>query len=72
VIVRAGDTEGDCERAAHAGLPSEASGYFSRLLAIWRQAAYAGSETESQTIDELCRDWALYFSQSGSGQKAQL
>jgi hypothetical protein len=71
VIVRAGDTEGDCERAAQAGLPSEASGYFSRLLAIWRQAAYAGSETESQTIDELCRDWALYFSQSGSAQRAQ-
>lgn len=71
VIVRAGDTEGDCERAAQAGLPSEASGYFSRLLAIWRQAAYAGSETKSQTIDELCRDWALYFSQSGSAQKAQ-
>ena len=71
VIVRAGDTEGDCERAAQAGLPSEASGYFSRLLAIWRQAAYAGSATESQTIEELCRDWALYFSQSGSGQGVQ-
>jgi len=71
VVVRAGDTEGDCERAAQAGLPSEASGYFSRLLEIWRQAAYAGSETESQTIDELCHDWSLYFSQPGSGQRAQ-
>jgi hypothetical protein len=76
VIVRAGDTEGDCERAAQAGLPREASGYFSRLLAIWRQAAYAGSETESQTVDELCRDWTLYFVRSdyfasGPGQQAQ-
>lgn len=71
VVVRAGDTEGDCERAAQAGLPSGASEYFSRLLAIWRQAAYAGAATESQTIDELCRDWTLYFSQSGSGHRAQ-
>ena len=62
VIVRPGDTEGDCERAAQAGIPSVASQYFSRLLTIWRQTAYAGLETNSQAIDDLCRDWKLQFS----------
>ena len=69
VEVRTGDTEGDCERAARATLPSDASGYFRRLLTIWRQAAYAGLETNSQAIDELCRDWKLLFPQPTSGQQ---
>jgi hypothetical protein len=68
VVVRAGDTESDCERAAQAGLPPEASGYFSRLLAIWRETAYAGSETESQAINDLCSDWKSHFSRSGLSQ----
>ena len=68
VVVRAGDTEGDCERAAKAGLPPDVSGYFNRLLTVWREAAYAGTENESQTIEDLCRDWARHFSHTGSSQ----
>jgi hypothetical protein len=62
VVVRASYTEGDCERVAQASLPPDAGGYFHRLLTIWRQAAYAGLETKSQAIDDLCRDWKLQFS----------
>jgi hypothetical protein len=70
IVVQAGDTEGDCERAAQASLPSQASGYFSRLLTTWRQTAYAGLGTDSQAIEELCRDWKLQFSPSTSGPQA--
>lgn len=63
VALQAGDTEGDCVRAANRALPAEVAAYFGRLVGTWQAAAYAGQLPALAGIERLCGDWALHFAQ---------
>jgi hypothetical protein len=62
VALRAGDTEGDCVRAAATRLPEEGSRYFRELIAAWQDAAYAARSPAAERIEALCAGWARHFS----------
>lgn len=63
VALQAGDTEGDCLRAASRSLPRPGADYFGRLVAAWQAAAYAGKLPPLDGIEGLCNDWTLHFTQ---------
>lgn len=63
VDLQAGDTEGDCVRAANRALPMEVAAYFGRLVDAWQAAAYAGQLPALAGIERLCGDWTLHFTQ---------
>lgn len=58
----AGDTEGDCVRAAGQALPQPGAEYFSRLVRTWQAVAYAGRAPEAAGVEALCQEWRPYFS----------
>jgi len=62
VSLHAGDTEGDCERAALRTLPQAGGEYFRRLVRAWQAAAYAGTPPQRAAVETLCRDWMPHFS----------
>lgn len=59
--LQAGDTEGDCLRAASRVLPASGAAYFSQLVDAWQAAAYAGRLPALAGIERLCADWKLHF-----------
>jgi hypothetical protein len=61
VVVHAGDTEGDCTRAALRALDRPGADYFSGLVGTWQQLAYASVTPRSSDVDALCQDWATHF-----------
>ena len=63
VALQAGDTEGDCLRAANRSLPADGAAYFGRLVGTWQAAAYAGRFPALEGIERLCGDWVLHFRQ---------
>ncbi len=63
VALQAGDTEGDCLRAATRSLPQSGADYFLRLVAEWQAAAYASKLPSPDGVERLCRDWVEHFRQ---------
>ena len=63
IMLNAGDTEGDCLRAAGRVLPADATAYFGRLVGTWQSAAYAGLLPGLEGIERLCGDWPRHFSE---------
>jgi hypothetical protein len=61
VVVHAGDTEGDCTRAALRALDRPGADYFSGLAGTWQQPASASVTPRSSDVDALCQDWATHF-----------
>lgn len=61
VVVHAGDTEGDCARAASIALDERGANYFSSLVTTWQQLAYGSSPPQPAKVDALCRDWVSHF-----------
>jgi hypothetical protein len=61
VALRAGDTEGDCVRAAATRLPEDGSRYFRELVAAWQGTAYAARTPGTERIEALCAGWARHF-----------
>ena len=61
VVVHAGDTEGDCTRAALRALDKPGAKYFSGLVGTWQQLAYASVTPRSDDVDALCQNWATHF-----------
>ncbi len=70
VIVHAGDTEGDCTRAALRALDEPAADYFSGLVATWQQLAYGSAPPQSGEVDTLCRDWTAHFNNAAPSPQA--
>jgi hypothetical protein len=66
VALQAGDTEGDCLRAANRSLSQSAADYFGHLVAAWQAAAYAGRFPPPDRVERLCDDWALHFRERAS------
>lgn len=61
--LRAGDTEGDCVRAAGGTMPAEGAHYFRQLVSSWQAVAYAGRLPAPASVEALCRNWTLHFAQ---------
>jgi hypothetical protein len=66
VRLAAGDTEGDCMRAARAALPRGGAEYFGRLVTAWQGAAYAGRVPEAREAEVLAAEWAPHFAARSS------
>ncbi|MCZ7566813.1 MAG: hypothetical protein M5U08_25860 [Burkholderiales bacterium] len=66
VRLAAGDTEGDCTRAARRMLPEGAARYFERLVGTWQGAAYAARLPEPGVALELALEWPAHFG-AGNG-----
>ena len=65
VVVHAGDTEGDCTRAASHALEKTGAVYFSSLVTTWQRLAYASVPLQSGEVDALCQQWSAYFGNAG-------
>jgi hypothetical protein len=61
--LQAGDTEGDCVRAANARLPEPGSQYFRQLVGAWQAAAYGAKVPPPEGIEALCGSWPQHFAQ---------
>ncbi len=61
VALQAGDTEGDCVRAATTCLPEDGSRYFRQLVAAWQGVAYAARSPVPASIEALCTGWPRHF-----------
>jgi hypothetical protein len=64
VALQAGDTEGDCVRAAALRLPGDGTLYFRQLVSAWQGVAYAAQAPAADSIEALCAGWPRHFSQA--------
>lgn len=61
VRLTAGDTEGDCLRAARGKLPDAGANYLAQLVSAWSNAAYAARMPAMAEAEALARAWAPHF-----------
>jgi len=54
VPIRAASTEGDCVDLAQRALPSEASGFFERLVKAWLLLVYGAHIPDTELVMSLC------------------
>lgn len=64
IRLQAGDTEGDCVRAASTKLPEPGSQYFRELVSAWQGTAYAARPPSASSIEALCGGWPRHFSKA--------
>lgn len=61
VQLAAGDTEGDCLRAARGKLPDAGANYLTQLVRAWSNAAYAARMPAAAEAEALARAWPPHF-----------
>lgn len=70
LVVRRGATEGDVLTLAQRALPAAAADYFTALLPVWSEAAYAARLPAPERIEALCAQHAGAMPRAAAGGAA--